>query len=83
MIIKYIKLVGKKEFAITTLELEHETFIVYVALFSFIPLNTNIYLSCKLQIAGLIAKKVLIKIFAKYIEFANMFFLDLASKLLK
>ena len=42
-----------------------------------------IHLSCKFQIAGLIAEKAFIKVFAKYTDFADLFFLDLVSKLPK
>ena len=48
---------------------------------SFSLLNANSF--CRPQIAGLIAKKVPIKIADEYVDFANIFSLDLASKLLK
>lgn len=38
----------------------------------------NVYLSFRSQIVGLIAKKTLIKISAKYTNFADVFFPDLA-----
>ena len=82
-----IELVEKKEFAAAALNLEYETFVGYVAFFnrsvmslSSTPLNVDIYSFCKSQIAGLIAKKAPIKVFAKYYNFVVVFFLDLTSK---
>ena len=46
-------------------------------------INVNIYLLHKPQLAGLIAKKTFMEIFAKYANFADIFSLDLASKLFK
>ena len=77
---------SKKEFAATALNLEYETYVVYVesvssvALSSFSPLNV-VYPSCRAPISGLIAKKAPTKIIAKYLDFADIFFLDLTSKL--
>lgn len=58
---------GKKEFAAATLNLEHKTFIVYIAsflaiLFSCIPLDIDIYPFYRSQIAGLIAIETFIKV---------------------
>ena len=68
---------GKKNFIAAALDLEYKTFVVYVASLSFIPLNT------RPQISGLIAEKALTKISAKYLDFTDIFFPDLASKLPK
>ena len=35
--------------------------------------DANVHSFCKLQIAGLIAKKTLMKVFSKYVDFANIF----------
>ena len=82
-----IELVGKKEFATAALNSEHETFIVHVVLLSFVASPNSslldIHLFYKPQIAGLIAKEAPIKIFDKYIDFANAFSLDLAFELPK
>lgn len=72
---------GKKEFATTVLDPEYEIFVIYL-----VSLNStqfNVYPFYRLQIADLIAKETSIKIFAKYADFANIFFLDLESKLLE
>lgn len=83
--IKHVKLVRKKEFAATALNPEYKTFIVYIALFTSFALltNSNIYLSRRSQMAGLIAEKAFIIVFAKYIDFVKLFFPDLTSKLPK
>ena len=71
------------------LDLEYETFVVYVIFFSSVmsfsstPLNANIHPSHRPQIAGLIVKKASIKVPTKYADFTNIFFPDLASELLK
>lgn len=55
-----------------------------MTLLNFILLtNVNVYPSYKTQIAGFIAKKTSIKVPAKYVNFANIFFLNLTSKFLK
>ena len=70
----------KKEFAAIVLDLEHEIFIVYIALLiSFI----DVYPFCRPQIANLIIKKALIQIFVKYADFVNIFSLNLTFKLLE
>ena len=71
----------KKEFAFAVLDPEHKTLVVYVASFSSTLLD--IYPSCRPQMVGLIAKKSLIKISAKYADFLNVFSPDLAFKLFK
>ena len=80
---------GKKEFAAVALDPKHETFVVYFASLSSImllcstPLDINIHLFSRPQIANLMVKEVFIKDFVKYADFADVFFLDLASKLPK
>ena len=83
-----IKLVGKKEFAVTALDPEHKTYIVHVVSFSSIPLVVSlgsipldVHPFWRPQISGLIAEEASTKIPDKYANFADIFFLDLASKL--
>ena len=82
-----IELVGKKKFAAAALDSEYETYVVYVGLVSsFVSpssslLDVDVHPSCKPQISGLIAKEAPIKVSAKYSDFADVFFPDLASKL--
>ena len=80
-----IELVGKKKFTAAVLDLELETYIVYVESVSSIVLSNSsplyVHPFRRFQIAGLIAEKTLTKIFAKYSDFANIFFPDLVSKL--
>ena len=84
-----VELVGKKEFAAIALDLESETFVVYVASLSSdaspssSPLKLNVYPSRRPQLSNLIAKKALTKVLAEYSDFANLFSLELASKLRK
>lgn len=68
------------------LDLEHEVFVVHIAsldsasFLSSTPLNA-VHPFYRPQIAGLIAEKALIKVPNKYINFANVFSPELASKL--
>ena len=74
---------GKKEFAAAILDLEYETFIVYVASPSSTPFDVDVHPSRKSQIASLIAKEAPTKVLAEYADFVDVFFPDLASKLPK
>ena len=77
----------KKEFTAAALEPENKIFIVYVASFSFVPLPNSslldVHLFHRLQIASLIVKKSSTKISNKYINFADVFSLELMSELSK
>lgn len=83
MTTRYIELVRKKKFVAATLDPKYETFIVYVVFLIFTLLDIGIHLFCKLQIAGLIAKKSFIKISTKYTDFADILFPNLISELPK
>ena len=74
---RHIKLVGKKEFAAAALNPEYKTFIVHITSLSSTPLDA------RPQISGLIAEKAPTKVPAKYLDFVNVFSLDLAFKLPK
>ena len=80
-----VELVGKKEFAAAALDPEHETYVVHVASLSSAPLvaSLDVHPSRRLQISGLIAKEAPTKVPAKYSDFADVFSLDLACKLLE
>ena len=84
---RYVELIGKKEFAATAFDLEYETYIVYIVFLNSTPLIVslgstplNVYPFRRPQISDLIAKKALTKVSAKYSNFVDIFFLDLASK---
>ena len=85
--IRCIELVDRKEFAAATLDLEHETYVIYVGSVSNNALLSsslfNIHPSWRSQISGLIAEKVSTKFSAKYSNFADVFFPDFASEFLK
>ena len=80
-------MIGNKEFAAVTLDLEYESFIIHVislsstASLSSTWLNADIYLFYRPQIASLIATKASTNIPNKYNDFADVFFLVLESKL--
>ena len=82
-----VELVGKKEFATAALDLESETFVVYVpslssnASPSSSPLKLNVHPSRRPQVSGLIAEEAPTKVPAEYSDFADVFSPDLASKL--
>ena len=82
---KRVELVGKKEFAAAAVNLDHETYIVYVGSVSSdespssSPLDVHPFR--RPQISGLIAEEALTKVPAKYSDFADVFSADLVSKL--
>ena len=80
-----VELVGKKEFAAAALDPEHETYVVHVASLSSAPLvaSLDVHPSRRPQISGLIAEEAPTKVPAKYSDFADVFFLDLATELPK
>ena len=86
---RHVELVEKKEFAATVLDPEHETYIVYVASFSSIPLvflgstPLNVHSSRRPQISSLIAEKAPTKILNEYLDFVDVFSPDLTSELPK
>ena len=81
---RHVELVGKKEFSAAVLDPEHETYIVHVASLTSTPLaSLNIHPFQRPQISDLIAKEASTKVSAEYLDFADVFFPDLASELLK
>ena len=76
---RYIKLVGKKEFAVVAFFLKYETYVVYVA--SLGSTSINVHPSWRPQLFGLITKETFTKVLDKYTDFADVFSLNLASKL--
>ena len=77
-----LELVGKKEFAATVLDPEHETYVVLVAsLCSTLLASLDVHPSREPQISGLIAKKTPTKVPAKYSDFADVFSSDLSTEL--
>ena len=83
--IRRIELIGKKEFAVAAFDPEHEIYVVHIASLSFIPLVAlfNVHPFQRPQISSLITKKAPTKVFAEYLDFADVFFPDLAFKLPK
>ena len=70
------------------LDPEYKIFVIHVAslsaaFFSSTPLDANIHPFCRPQIASLIVEEVFTKISDEYIDFADIFSLDLAFKLFK
>ena len=72
----------EKKFAIGALNPKYKIFIVYIAAFS-VDSDDEVHPSKKAQIAHLIANEVLIKVFSKYTDFADVFLPKLVVKLLK
>ena len=83
--IRHVELVGKKEFTAATLDLKHETYVVYVASLSSAPLvaSLDVYPLWRSHILGLIAKKAPTKVPVMYSDFADVFSPDLATKVPK
>ena len=87
---KSVELVEKKEFAAVILKPEYETYVIHIVFLSSNPLIAslgsspfNIYPFQRPQISSLITEKALRKVSDKYANFADVFSLDLVSKLSK
>ena len=82
-----IELVGEKEFAAVAFDSELKSYVVHVGSVSSdvspssFLLELDVHFSRRPQVSGLIAEEALIKISAKYLDFADLFSLDLASEL--
>ena len=76
---KQVEFINKKEFAKVALDKNFKTFVIHVASLNSILLN--IYPFHRPQISGLITKKALTKVPNKYVNFVDIFSLDLVSKL--
>lgn len=83
MTIKYVKLVEKKEFVATVLDLDNETFIVYIAFFASSNQSIDNHFFYRVQIASLIVDEIAIVVLFKYADFVNIFSLDFVVKFLK
>ena len=77
----------KKEFAVAALDSEYEIYVVYVKSVGSKALpssfSLDVYLLKRSQISGLIAEEAPTKVPTKYLDFVNVFFLNLAFKLFK
>ena len=80
---KRINLVGKKEFAVSALDPEYETYVIHVMSLSSAPLiaSLNVHPFQRPQISSLIAEEAPTKVPAEYSDFADVFLPDLASEL--
>ena len=84
---RHVELVGKKKFEVALLDSEYETYVFHIRS---VCANTlpkislfDVHSFWKPEISSLTAKEALINIPAKYSDFANVFFPDLASELPK
>ena len=73
-------LIAKKKFAIVVLNPKYKTFIVHIAALS-VNLNDKMDFLKKAQITHLKINGVFIKVFSKYVKFADIFLLKLVAKL--
>ncbi len=80
--IRQVELIGKKECATAALDPEHEAFVVYVVTLS-VDLGDEVHLSRTAQIAHLKANERLTEVPSEYADFADVFSLKLAAKLLE
>ena len=78
-----VKIVGKKQFGTAALDLGYETFVVHVVSFGSASNDQkdNIHLSYRVQIAVFVANESPMLISTKYLDFANVFSLQLLSEL--
>lgn len=88
LITRPVKLIGKKQFTATTLDLEDKAFVVYddeacIVQVASISQNSDVYPSSRAQIASLKTDETSTSIFAKNTDFANVLFKELAAKLME
>lgn len=80
--IKHIELVRKEDFVAVALDPKHKTFVVHIISFSTMSFSSTslnmVHTSRKPQISDLITEKAPTKVLDKYVDFANVFSLDLA-----
>ncbi len=81
-ITRQVELIGKKEFAATAFDPEHEVFVIHVATLS-IDSSDELRPSKKVQIAHRKAYEAFSKVPGEYANFANVFSPKLAAKLLE
>lgn len=79
--IQKVELINNKEFAVTALDKNTKTFILYVATLS--ALEIKIHSFCKIQLGLLLAGKAFIRILPEYLDYTNIFLFDLLIKLLE
>lgn len=77
--IKKLELIDKKEYVASVLDKKAEIFVIHKAAL----LPTNIYPSKKTQIKILIAKEISTQVLAEYLDYSDLFLLDLAIELSK
>ncbi len=78
--IRRVELIGKKEFAATALDPEHEAFVVHIAALS-VDSGDKVHPSRRAQIAQLKADEALTKVPSEYSDFADVFLPKLAAEL--
>lgn len=79
--IKEVPLIGKKEFAVVIIVSNDKIFVVYII--SLISLYLDIYSSYRVKIVYLKADKISIIVVFEYIDFVDVFSLDLVVELLE
>ena len=80
MTTRQVELIGKKEFAVVALNLEHKAFVVHVATLIIDP-GDEVYLLRKAQITYLKVDEALTKVSREYADSSDFFSLKLAAKL--
>lgn len=73
----------KKEFVITVFNSNIKIFVIYVAFFTSPNSNIDVYLLFKGQIASLKLEKASTTVSSEYSDFADSFFSEFTTKLLK
>ncbi len=81
-ITKKVELIGKKEFTVAALDLDHEAFVVYVTTLN-ISSDAEVHPSKSAQIAQQKTDKALTEVPSKYADFVNVFLPKLATELPK
>lgn len=73
-------MIKKKKYAVAAFDPKNKAFVVYIIS---IGQTSNVYSSCKTQIALLKVDEAATSILSKYINFPNLFFENLVAKVLE
>ncbi len=79
---RWVELIGKKEFVAAALDLEYETFVVYIAVLS-VDSDDEVHPSRRAQIAHIKADEAPTEVPSEYADFTDVFSPKLAAELLE
>ena len=80
---KQVELIGKREFVVAVLDLEHKIFVVHIAALTSVDVGNEMHPLKRDLIAHLKVDKAFTKVLNKYVDFVDVFSRKLASEFLQ